>query len=205
MLVESNIIPKLVHTLTSGDFSATLGGESYYFPHYSNFYGDRVTDSLSAEERAALKLYGENGKLYEIIEVFDFAVVNSKGDAFVPSDGIIFTLNYTLPRGEYASFIVYGGDLSEISYFAEDDTLSFISSGNGRFVLAGEVIPEASETEGETVGEITDPGVDTEDIPVSGTEIRRDNHMLSVLIIIAIILIVIIAACIYAYIFKQYY
>ena len=195
--VESNVIPKLVHTLTSGSFSASLGGTGY-FPHYSNFYGACVTDSLSAEERVALTIPGG----YEILDVFDLAVSTSKGDDFIPSNGITFTFEYTLPRGEYASFAVYGEDSGELLYFTEGDSLSILCEGNGRYVLVGEVILE--DTSNETTSEHTNSS-DTENIPVSGTDVTPKNHVLTVLIIVAIILIVIIAAFVYAYVFKQYY
>ncbi len=196
--VDSNVIPKLVHTLVSGSFGATLGGA--YFPSYSNFYGERVTESLSIEQRLALTISGEDGKVYEIIDVFDLAVVTAKGEDFVPDGGITFTVAYALPRGEYASFIVYDENFAEVTYFAEGDVIGFVSEGNGRFVLAGELIPQASENPGDT-----EAPSDTEGLPVSGTDSTSRNYISTVLIIAAIILAVIIVACVYAYVFKKYY
>ena len=198
---ESNVIPKLVHNLVSGSFGAALGGGAY-FPYYSNFYGERVTESLSTEQRLALTLSGENGKIYELIDVFDLAVVTVKGEDLVPADGITFTIAYELPRGEYESFIIYDENFAEVTYFAEGDSISIVSEGNGRFILAGEVIPE--KTTGDATSEVTGPS-DTENLPVSGTATESGNRAMTVLIVIAIILIVLIAVIVYVYVFKQYY
>ncbi len=198
-LVESNIIPKLVHTLTSGVFNATLGGTAY-FPSYSNFYGACVTDSLSVAEKIALTLTNASGKAYEVIEVFDFAVITSKGEDFVPAEGMIFSADYSIPRGEYASFIVYDEEFNEISYFAEDGKLSLVCESNGRYVLAGEIIPEKTAEETEAID--TDPA-DTDTVPVSGNETAPRNYVFMSLLIVAIILIIIIVSCVYSYVFKR--
>lgn len=200
-LVENNVIPRLVRTLKSGIFSAALGTAGY-FPLYSNFYGERITDSLSLDDRLALTPDGTNGKVYEIVEVFDFAVVTSKGEGFIPSEVITFTVDYTLPYGEYSDFAVFDEDKGQILYFVAGEQLSIICNGNGRFVLVGEVIP--AETASDSTTDATQ-SPDTEYLPVSGQDSAPKNHVLWVLIIIAIILVVIIAACIYAYVFKQYY
>ena len=198
-VIESNVIPKLVHTISSGEFRATLA-ENEYFPYYSNFYGSKATESLSLSERLALTL-SSSDKIYDIVEVFDLAVVTAKGDDFVPSKGIIFSVNYVLPHGEYSSFIVYDGNFNEVAYFAEDGVLSLVCEGNGRYVLAGEVIPEKTEEPAAT--DSTAPE-DTESIPVSGADPEPRNYVLIVLIIIALILMIIIVSCVYAYTSKRY-
>ena len=199
-LVESNIIPKLVHTLSSGSFNVTLGGTEY-FPSYSNFYGTCVTDSLGVAEIIALTLTDASGKAYDVIDVFDFAVVTAKGEDFVPVAGMIFSAEYSLPRSEYASFIVYDEEFNEISYFVEDGKLSLVCEGNGRYVLAGEIIPEKTE---EPTADVDTAPSDTEDIPVSGNEPASRNYVLIILIIIAIILLIIIVTCVYYRVSKRY-
>lgn len=199
-LIESNIIPKLVHTLTSGEFNVTLGGTTY-FPSYSNFYAICITEYLSVAEKIALTLIDSTGKEYVIIDVFDFAVTTSKGDDFVSSTGVIFSTDYSLPEGQYASFVVYDQEFNTISYFTEGGKLSFACKGNGRYVLAGEVIPE--KTEEPAASESTAPE-DTESIPVSGTDPEPRNYVLIVLLIIALILLIIIVSCVYAYTSKRY-
>ena len=159
------------------------------------------TDSLSVAEKIALTLTDASGKEYVIIDVFDFAVTTSKGDDFVSATGVIFSTDYSLPEGEYASFVVYDQEFNAISYFTEGGKLSFACNGNGRYVLAGEVIPEKTEEPAAT--DSTAPE-DTESIPVSGADPEPRNYVLIVLIIIALILMIIIVSCVYAYTSKRY-
>ena len=198
-LVENNIIPKLVRTLTSAEFNVTLGGNAY-FPSYSNFYGSCITESLSVAEKIALTLTDASGKEYEILEVFDFAVTTSKGEDFIPSSELIFSAAAALPYEEYSSFIVYDEEFNEIAYFDEGGKLSIVCDGNGRFVLAGEVLPEETEVQTDAVD--TEPE-QTDSIPVSGIVITPNNYVQIALLIVAFILLIAFISCICSYASKR--
>ncbi len=209
-LAEDRKIPKLEKVLTSTGHSAQLNSSDQYFPHSSSFFGEKITDKLTAEELASFISESEKDK-YRVIDVFEFIFTNASGERFLPSGEITYTVKYDLPSGEYASFLIYDTDLGRYTPAVEADGFSFTVERIGCFVLVGELIPEPTDTDpntdnisGETPpdsssGENTG-GLNTSVPPVKGT-----SAIIMVLVIIAVILLVIIAALVYTYAFKQYY
>ncbi len=211
-LVEDRPIPKLEQMLTSSDYSAKLNSSNAYFPYSSTFFGEKITESLTAEELASFISESEKDK-YIVIDVFEFIFTNVNGERFLPSGEITYTVKYNLPSAEYASFLVYDTDLGRYTPLIEADSFSFTVERMGKFILVGELIPEPTETDPNTDSENT-----SADIPVDSSSsentgglhasvppVKGTSAIIMVLIIIAVILLVIIAALVYTYAFKHYY
>ena len=78
--------------------------------------------------------------------------------------------------------------------------MSIVCKGNGRFVLAGEVIPEETEVQTDAVD--TEPE-QTDSIPVSGIVITPNNYVQIALLIVAFILLIAFISCLCSYASKR--
>lgn len=191
---ESNELAKLVKSMTNENVSATFTSSSAFYPHNSSFKVSVVTDSVSAEELAALIPEG-----YVVLEVFDFIFIDKNGAEFYPASDVTYSVEYALDTKAYSSFMICDTEMGIYTPFSENSRFSFTVQRSGRFILVGEEIPETEAPESSN-----NEGDTSSDIPAS-TNPEEGSPMIVILIIIAIILVVAIAALVYFYVFKQYY
>lgn len=199
---ESNVINRLAKALEDGAVTATLNSSSSYYPYNSTFSGKVVTDTLTAEELAALLPADPDGRSYSVIEVFEFAFTDGRGSEYLPECDITYAVEYELDESKYSSFMIYDTDLGRYTPYSDATHFSFTVQRSGRFILVGEVIPETEAPE-LTSGDTS--GGNSSEITVSTNPSAGNSAIITVLIITAIILLVIIAALVYTYVFRQYY
>ncbi len=190
---ESNVIAKLVKSMTDGGVTATLNSSASFYPYNSSFKASKITDRIDADVTALIP----DG--YVVIDVFEFIFTDKNGAEFCPSSDITYSVEYDLDTEKYSSFLICDTEMGRYTPFSEASRFSFTLQKSGRFILVGvELIetqpPESSDTEGET----------SSDIPASTNPTER-SPIIYVLIIISVILILIIAGLVYTYVFKQYY
>lgn len=204
---ETRAVPKLEKILSNGDFSAQLNASASYFPYSSQFSAEKTTGKLTAEELLLLIPESEREK-YQILDVFDFGFINVLGERFLPQGDITYTVTYTLPYGEYQSFLIFDTDYGIYTPSTSAEGFSFTVERIGRFILVGELLPEQTDPEtgdpSDTSDELSSQA-GTSDINVSVPPVKGTSAVIMALIIIAVILLVIIAALVYTYAFKQEY
>ncbi len=191
---ENRAMPKLEKTIVSGNAAASLNSAEY-FPYGTVFRADKVTQSLSSDEIAAMTPAGN----YVVLDVFECTFTNINSEKFLPKGEIIYSLSYSLPVSEYASFLVYDKDLECYTPLAGAESFSFTAERMGRFVLVGEKLPETTTAEPEIPG-----NTNIVDIPISATPSSGATVIILALVAVAVLLFIMIGILVYIYVIKQY-